>query len=149
MPTTACYIIVATLMVPVLQYITEKNAMQVPVFAMHLFVFYFGLMADVTPPVGLASKLIKSRYQSSFLHPAPGGPISSYFGMRKHKKISTLFIKIFGDSCSVVVSGYLPTDFEVDALPLMMHFKKLKKKVVVPSIYKKSLVFVDSSSNIT
>ena len=31
-----------------------------------------------------ASKLIKSRYQSSFLHPAPGGPISSYFGMRKH-----------------------------------------------------------------
>ena len=47
------------------------------------------------------------------------------------------------------VSGYLPTDFEVDALPLMMHFKKLKKKVVVPSIYKKSLVFVDSSSNIT
>ena len=55
MPTTACYIIVATLMVPVLQYITEKNAMQVPVFAMHLFVFYFGLMADVTPPVGLAS----------------------------------------------------------------------------------------------
>lgn len=55
MPTTACYIIVSTLMVPVLQYITEKNAFYVPLFAMHLFVFYFGLMADVTPPVGLAS----------------------------------------------------------------------------------------------
>jgi TRAP transporter 4TM/12TM fusion protein len=55
MPTTACYIIVSTLMVPVLQYITQKNAIYVPLFAMHLFVFYFGLMADVTPPVGLAS----------------------------------------------------------------------------------------------
>jgi TRAP-type uncharacterized transport system fused permease subunit len=27
----------------------------VPLIAVHLFVFYFGLMADVTPPVGLAS----------------------------------------------------------------------------------------------
>lgn len=54
-PTTACYIIVATLMVPVLNYITIKNALPVPAICLHLFVFYFGLMADVTPPVGLAT----------------------------------------------------------------------------------------------
>ena len=55
MPTTACYIIVSTLMVPVLEYATHKNGIFVPPLALHLFVFYFGLMADVTPPVGLAS----------------------------------------------------------------------------------------------
>ena len=55
MPTTACYIIVSTLMVPVLIYATNKNGIIVPPVALHLFVLYFGLMADVTPPVGLAS----------------------------------------------------------------------------------------------
>lgn len=55
MPTTACYIIVSTLMVPVLEYATQKNGIFVPAISLHLFVFYFGLMADVTPPVGLAS----------------------------------------------------------------------------------------------
>ncbi len=55
MPTTACYIIVSTLMVPVLKFIMYKNALFIPLLSLHLFVFYFGLMADVTPPVGLAS----------------------------------------------------------------------------------------------
>ncbi|MBQ4875137.1 MAG: TRAP transporter fused permease subunit [Rickettsiaceae bacterium H1] len=55
MPTTACYIIVSTLMVPVLEYAVHRNGILVPNIALHLFVFYFGLMADVTPPVGLAS----------------------------------------------------------------------------------------------
>lgn len=55
MPTTACYIIVSTLMIPVLEYLTMKNALYIPKISMHLFVLYFGLMADVTPPVGLAS----------------------------------------------------------------------------------------------
>ncbi|KYH12945.1 C4-dicarboxylate ABC transporter permease [Neorickettsia sp. 179522] len=55
MPTTACYIIVSTLMVPVLMYVTNKSGIVLTLFSVHLFVFYFGLMADVTPPVGLAS----------------------------------------------------------------------------------------------
>ncbi|QHD65449.1 TRAP transporter permease [Neorickettsia findlayensis] len=55
MPTTACYIIVSTLMVPVLMYVTDKSGIVLTLFSVHLFVFYFGLMADVTPPVGLAS----------------------------------------------------------------------------------------------
>ncbi|MBI1209594.1 MAG: TRAP transporter fused permease subunit [Azospirillum sp.] len=55
MPTTASYIIVATLMAPVIVELAAQNELAVPLVAVHLFVFYFGLMADVTPPVGLAA----------------------------------------------------------------------------------------------
>ena len=55
MPTTGCYIIVSTLVVPALSFLAHKNGLQTSPVALHLFVFYFGLMADVTPPVGIAS----------------------------------------------------------------------------------------------
>ena len=55
MPTTACYIIVSSLMVPVIDHAMINSGFNVPIIAIHLFVFYFGLMADVTPPIGLAS----------------------------------------------------------------------------------------------
>jgi hypothetical protein len=55
MPTTASYIVVATLMAPVLVELAAQNDLAVPLVAVHMFVFYFGLMADVTPPVGLAA----------------------------------------------------------------------------------------------
>ena len=55
LPTTANYIVVATLMAPVIVELAAKSDLAVPLVAAHLFVFYFGLMADVTPPVGLAS----------------------------------------------------------------------------------------------
>ncbi|MCB1961812.1 MAG: TRAP transporter permease [Rhodocyclaceae bacterium] len=55
LPTTANYIIVSTLMAPVIVEVGAQNGLLVPLIAVHLFVFYFGLMADVTPPVGLAS----------------------------------------------------------------------------------------------
>jgi TRAP transporter 4TM/12TM fusion protein len=55
LPTTANYIVVATLMAPVIVELAAQNDLAVPLIAVHLFVFYFGLMADVTPPVGLAS----------------------------------------------------------------------------------------------
>ena len=55
LPTTANYIIVATLMAPVIVDLAASSGLAVPLIAAHLFVFYFGLMADVTPPVGLAS----------------------------------------------------------------------------------------------
>ena len=42
-------------MAPVVVEIGAQNGLLVPLIAVHLFVFYFGLMADVTPPVGLAS----------------------------------------------------------------------------------------------
>jgi TRAP transporter 4TM/12TM fusion protein len=55
MPTTANYVVVATLMAPVLVEVAAQNDLAVPLVAVHLFVFYFGLMADVHPPVGLAA----------------------------------------------------------------------------------------------
>ncbi|ACZ49585.1 putative transporter [Anaplasma centrale str. Israel] len=55
MPTTGCYIVVSTLVAPVLSMVAHKNGLTAPPIALHLFVFYFGLMADVTPPVGIAS----------------------------------------------------------------------------------------------
>jgi hypothetical protein len=55
LPTTANYIVVSTLLAPVVVELGAQNGLIVPLIAVHLFVFYFGLMADVTPPVGLAS----------------------------------------------------------------------------------------------
>jgi TRAP transporter 4TM/12TM fusion protein len=55
MPTTASYVVVATLMAPVLVELAAENDLAVSLVAVHMFVFYFGLMADVTPPVGLAA----------------------------------------------------------------------------------------------
>ena len=55
MPTTASYIVVSTLMAPVVVELGAQSGLVVPLVAVHMFVFYFGLMADVTPPVGLAS----------------------------------------------------------------------------------------------
>lgn len=54
-PTTANYIIVSTLMAPVVVELGAQSGLIVPLIAIHMFVFYFGIMADVTPPVGLAA----------------------------------------------------------------------------------------------
>jgi len=54
-PTTASYILVATLMAPVIVELGARSGLVIPLIAVHLFVFYFGIMADVTPPVGLAA----------------------------------------------------------------------------------------------
>lgn len=48
-PTTANYVITSTIAAPAL------IQMGVPVLAAHMFVFYFGIIADVTPPVALAA----------------------------------------------------------------------------------------------
>jgi hypothetical protein len=54
-PTTANYILVATLMAPVIVELGAQSGMVIPLIAVHLFVFYYGIMGDITPPVGLAS----------------------------------------------------------------------------------------------
>ncbi|UCH20441.1 MAG: TRAP transporter permease [Deltaproteobacteria bacterium] len=55
LPTTANYIVVSTLMAPVIVSLGAKAGLIVPLIAVHLFVFYFGILADDTPPVGLAA----------------------------------------------------------------------------------------------
>ena len=55
LPTTANYIVVSSLMAPVIVTVGAANGLIVPLIAVHLFVFYFGILADDTPPVGLAA----------------------------------------------------------------------------------------------
>ena len=55
LPTTANYIVVSSLMAGVVVSLGAQSGLIVPLIAAHLFVFYFGIMADITPPVGLAS----------------------------------------------------------------------------------------------
>jgi TRAP transporter 4TM/12TM fusion protein len=55
LPTTANYIVVSSLMAPVIITLGAKSGLIVPLIAVHLFVFYFGILADDTPPVGLAA----------------------------------------------------------------------------------------------
>ncbi|MEC7728990.1 MAG: TRAP transporter permease [Pseudomonadota bacterium] len=55
LPTTANYIVVSTLMAPVIVTLGAQSGLIVPLIAVHLFVFYFGILADDTPPVGLAA----------------------------------------------------------------------------------------------
>ena len=55
LPTTANYLVVAALMAQVVVQVGNASGYIFPLIAVHMYVFYYGLMADVTPPVGLAS----------------------------------------------------------------------------------------------
>ena len=55
LPTTANYIVVSSLMAPVIMSLGAANNVAIPLIAAHMFVFYFGILADDTPPVGLAA----------------------------------------------------------------------------------------------
>jgi TRAP-type uncharacterized transport system fused permease subunit len=55
LPTTANYIVMASLTAPVIVTLGAKNGIIFPLVAAHLFVFFFGILADDTPPVGLAA----------------------------------------------------------------------------------------------
>ncbi len=55
LPTTANYIVVSTLMAPVIVTLGAQSGLIVELIAVHMFVFYFGILADDTPPVGLAA----------------------------------------------------------------------------------------------
>ena len=55
LPTTATYIVMASLTAPIIVSVAEVYGFLVPLMAAHLFCFYFGILADDTPPVGLAA----------------------------------------------------------------------------------------------
>jgi len=79
LPTTANYIVVSTLMAPVVVELGAQSGLIVPLIAVHLFVFYFGLMADVTPPVGLASFAAAAIARAD---PIKTGVTAFYYSMR-------------------------------------------------------------------
>ena len=55
LPTTATYIVMASLIAPVIVEVGSLYDFAIPIMAAHLFCFYFGILADDTPPVGLAA----------------------------------------------------------------------------------------------
>jgi TRAP transporter 4TM/12TM fusion protein len=56
LPTTATYIVMASITVPIISELSSGGAsIFIPAIAAHLFCFYFGILADDTPPVGLAA----------------------------------------------------------------------------------------------
>jgi len=56
LPTTATYIVMASITVPAIREISGTGqSILIPAIAAHLFCFYFGILADDTPPVGLAA----------------------------------------------------------------------------------------------
>ncbi|MEZ4704115.1 MAG: TRAP transporter permease [Bdellovibrionota bacterium] len=55
LPTTANYIVVSSVSAPIILQLGIKQGFIIPAIAAHLFVFYFGILADDTPPVGLAA----------------------------------------------------------------------------------------------
>jgi len=55
LPTTATYIVMASITVPVITKLGGNVGLVIPAIAAHLFCFYFGILADDTPPVGLAA----------------------------------------------------------------------------------------------
>jgi TRAP transporter 4TM/12TM fusion protein len=79
LPTTANYIVVSTLMAPVVVELGAQSGLLVPLIAVHMFVFYFGLLADVTPPVGLASFAASAIARSD---PLRTGVTAFYYSMR-------------------------------------------------------------------
>jgi TRAP-type uncharacterized transport system fused permease subunit len=55
LPTTATYIVMASLTAPIIVQVGGLFDFIIPIMAAHLFCFYFGILADDTPPVGLAA----------------------------------------------------------------------------------------------
>ena len=70
LPTTATYIVMASLTAKALVMVGAQNDFIVPLMAAHLFCFYFGILADDTPPVGLAAYAAAAIAKSS---PIPTG----------------------------------------------------------------------------
>ncbi|WP_156854115.1 TRAP transporter permease [Oceanobacillus sp. AG] len=54
-PTTANYIITSTIALPAIMSLSDQYELAIPVLAAHMFVFFFGIVADITPPVALAA----------------------------------------------------------------------------------------------
>ncbi len=55
LPTTATYVVMATITVPIIVELGANLGFAIPLIAAHLYCFYFGIIADDTPPVGLAA----------------------------------------------------------------------------------------------
>ncbi len=79
LPTTATYIVMASLTAPIIVLVGTSYGFFVPLIAAHLFVFYFGILADDTPPVGLAAYAAAAIAKSE---PIPTGIQGFFYDLR-------------------------------------------------------------------
>jgi TRAP transporter 4TM/12TM fusion protein len=79
LPTTATYIVMASLTAPIIVQIGAMYGFFVPLIAAHLFCFYFGILADDTPPVGLAAYAAAAIAESK---PVPTGIQGFFYDLR-------------------------------------------------------------------
>tara|TARA_R110000787_G_scaffold63679_4_gene143482 strand:- start:45484 stop:48105 length:2622 start_codon:yes stop_codon:yes gene_type:complete len=101
LPTTANYIVVSSLMAGVVVQLGAQEGLIVPLIAVHLFVFYFGIMADVTPPVGLASFAAAA---VSGGDPIKTGFVAFFYSMRT---VLLPFLFIFNTDLLLIDVGWL------------------------------------------
>ena len=100
-PTTANYIIMVTVAAPTLTLLGVE-----PLVA-HFFVFYYGVLADITPPVALAAYAASGMAGSD---PFRTGNTAFRLGMAK---VLVPFVFVFSPSLLIVAKGFTPYDFAV------------------------------------
>lgn len=100
-PTTANYIIMVTVAAPTLTLLGVQ-----PLVA-HFFVFYYGVLADITPPVALAAYAAAGMAGSD---PFKTGNTAFRLGLAK---ALVPFVFVFSPSLLIVAKGFTPYDFAV------------------------------------
>jgi TRAP-type uncharacterized transport system fused permease subunit len=100
-PTTANYIIMVTVAAPTL------TLMGVEPLVAHFFVFYYGVLADITPPVALAAYAAAGMAGSD---PFKTGNMAFRLGMAK---ALVPFVFVFSPSLLIVAKGFTGYDFVV------------------------------------
>jgi TRAP transporter 4TM/12TM fusion protein len=100
-PTTANYIIMVTVAAPTLVQLGVQ-----PLVA-HFFVFYYGVLADITPPVALAAYAAAGMAGSD---PFKTGNTAFRLGMAK---ALVPFVFVFSPSLLIVAKGFTPYDFVI------------------------------------
>jgi TRAP transporter 4TM/12TM fusion protein len=100
-PTTANYIIMVTVAAPTLVQLGVE-----PLVA-HFFVFYYGVLADITPPVALAAYAAAGMAGSD---PFKTGNMAFRLGLAK---VLVPFVFVFSPSLLLVAKGFTWADFAV------------------------------------
>ena len=100
-PTTANYIIMVTVAAPTLVQLGVE-----PLVA-HFFVFYYGVLADITPPVALAAYAAAGMAGSD---PFKTGNMAFRLGLAK---ALVPFVFVFSPSLLLVAKGFTWTDFAI------------------------------------
>ncbi|MDH4114734.1 MAG: TRAP transporter permease [Burkholderiaceae bacterium] len=100
-PTTANYIIMVTVAAPTLVQLGVE-----PLVA-HFFVFYYGVLADITPPVALAAYAAAGMAGSDPFHT---GNTAFRLGLGK---VLVPFVFVFSPALLIVAKGFTPYDFTV------------------------------------